>query len=126
MRTGGDQIDAYYVILDFSTGVANANLMYTDIKGTQEAFFVGSKYEIDNDMKIHQAYITGFDDRMKAKSGYVADYVQEVGVVLSSLRGTESCIEMPNLKVQLPLTSFPDVSVTHESSEFGTTTFVTG
>ena len=75
MRTGGDQIDAYYVILDFSTGVANANLMYTDIKGTQEAFFLGSKYEIDNNMKIYQAYITGFDDRMTAKNGYVADYV---------------------------------------------------
>ena len=30
---------------------------------------------MDNDMVIHQAYITGFDDRMKAKNGYVADYV---------------------------------------------------
>ena len=92
-------MDAYYVILNFATGVANANLMYTDIKGTQESFFVGTKYEMDNDMVIHQAYITGFDDRMRAKNGYVADYVQEVGVVLSSLRGTESCLEMPNLKV---------------------------
>ena len=52
-RTGGSTAHTYYMILDFNQDTAQSTLMYTDIFGTNEAFFVGSKTEFVGDIEVH-------------------------------------------------------------------------
>ena len=52
-RQGGATAKIYYLILDFNQSTAQATLLYTDIYGTTEAFFVGSKSESVDGLQVH-------------------------------------------------------------------------
>ena len=109
----------YYLTVDLNSGVVKASLLYENVLGMMETAFVGSDYTDVNGVQTFKSYTVGYAKSFETNSASLS-YRADTGIVLSTIRDTDSCLKVVNGSFQIPTTNFAGVTLENHESQFGT------